>query len=70
MKKVLTIGNADFSGRSLLVSTTDPSTSQDIIVNGDSSVIYDYEIKNYRIEPVFIPSSKVRSKYKHKLKFR
>ena len=70
MKKVAIIGNTDFSGTSLLVSTTDPSTSQDIIVNGDSSVIYDYEIKNYRIDPVFIPNLKIRSKYKRNLKYK
>jgi len=70
MKKVAIIGNTDFSGTSFLANTTDPSTSQAIIVNGDSSVIYDYEIKNYRIDPIFIPNLKIRSKYKRNLKYR
>ena len=70
MKKVAIIGNSDFSGTSLLVSTTDPSTSQDIIVNGDSSVVCDFEIKNYSIDPIFIPNPKIRSKFKRKLKYR
>ena len=69
-KKVAIIGNSDFSGTSLFAHTTDNSTSQEIKVNVDSTVVYDYEIKNYRIEPQFIPSLKIRSKYKRKLKYK
>ena len=70
MKKVAIIGNVDFSGTSLFVKTTDNSTSQSIIVNETDTVVYDYEIKNYRIEPQFIPNPKIRSKYKRNLKYR
>ena len=69
-KKVAIIGNADFSGTSLLAHTTDNSTSHEIKVNGDSTVVYDYKIKNYRIEPQFIQRLKIRSKNKRKLKYR
>ena len=67
-KKVTIIGNSDFSGTSLLAHTTDNSTSQEIKVNGDSTVVY--EIKNYKVNPIFIPRLKIRSKYKRKLKYR
>ena len=70
MKKVAIIGNADFSGTSLFVNTTDNSTSKEVIINENTTVVYDYEIKNYRIEPQFIPNPKIRSKYKRNLKYK
>ena len=63
-KKVAIIGNLGFSGTSLLAHTTDNSTTGEVIINENTTVVYDYEIKNYRIEPQFIPSPKIRSKYK------
>lgn len=70
MKKVAIIGNSDFSGTKLFVKTTDNSTSQEVIINENETVVYDYELKNYRVDPVFIPNNKIRSKYKRNLKFR
>ena len=68
MKKVAIIGNTDFSGTSLFVNTTDNSTSKEVIINENTTVVY--EIKNYRIEPQFIPNPKIRSKYKRNLKYK
>ena len=68
MKKVAIIGNTDFSGTSLFVNTTDNSTSKEVIINENTTVVY--EIKNYRIEPQFIPNLKIRSKYKRSLKYK
>lgn len=70
MKKVAIIGNSDFSGTSLFAHTTDNSTSGEIIINENTTVVYDYELKNYKIDPIFIPSPKIRSKYKRNLKYR
>ena len=68
MKKVAIIGNTDFSGTSLFVNTTDNSTSKEVIINENTTVVY--EIKNYRIEPQFIPNLKIRIKYKRSLKYK
>lgn len=68
MKKVAIIGNSDFSGTSLFVNTTDNSTSKEVIIDENTTVVY--EIKNYRIDPQFIPNKKIRSKYKRNLKYR
>ena len=68
MKKVRIIGNTDYSGTSLLAHTTDNSTSREVIINENTTVVY--EIKNYKVDPIFIPRLKIRSKYKRKLKYR
>ena len=68
MKKVRIIGNTDYSGTSLLAHTTDNSTSREVIINENTIVVY--EIKNYKVDPIFIPRLKIRSKYKRKLKYR
>ena len=67
-KKVTIIGNSDYSGTSLLAHTTDNSTSREVIINENTTVVY--EIKNYKVDPIFIPRLKIRSKYKRKLKYR
>ena len=68
MKKVLIIGNADFSGTILFVNTTDNSTSKEVIIDENTTVVY--EIKNYRIDPQFFPNKKNWSKYKRNLRYR
>lgn len=62
------IGSFDFSGTSLLTHTTDNSTSGEVIINETTPVVY--EIKNYKVDPLFVPNNKVRSKYKRNLKYR
>ena len=70
MKKVAIIGNSDFSGTSLFAHTTDNSTSKEVIINENTTVNYNYELKNYSLQPFFTPSPKIRSKYKRNLKFK
>ena len=67
-KKVAIIGNSDFSGTSLFAHSTDNSTSREVIINENTNVVY--EIKNYKVDPLFVPNLKIRSKYKRKLKYR
>lgn len=68
MKKVAIIGNSDFSVTSLFAHTTDNSTSGEVIINENTTVVY--EIKNYKVDPLFVPNNKIRSKYKRNLKYR
>lgn len=64
MKKVAIIGTA-FIHRKLM--EVEPL---DIIIDDITTQHVDFEIKNYRIEPQFIPNLKIRSKYKRNLKYR
>lgn len=67
-KKVAIIGNSDFYGTNLFANSTDNSTSREVIINENTNVVY--EIKNYKVDPLFVPNLKIRSKYKRKLKYR
>lgn len=64
MKRVAIIGTA-FIPRKLM--EVEPL---DIIVDDTHTQHVDFEIKNYRIDPVFIQNNKIRSKYKRNLKYR
>lgn len=68
MKKVGIVGSFDFSGTTLFTHTTDNSTSGEVIINEATTVVC--EIKNYKVDPLFVPNNKVRSKYKRNLKYR
>ncbi len=64
MKKVAIIGTA-FIPRKLM--EVEPL---DIIIDDITTQHVEFEIKNYRIEPQFIPNQKIRSKYKRNLKYK
>ena len=64
MKKVAIIGTLFMPRKLLEVETLD------IIIDDTTTQHVDFEIKNYRIEPIFIPNLKIRSKYKRTLKYR
>ena len=42
----------------------------DIIIDDTTTQHVEFELKNFRIDPVFIPNNKIRSKYKRNLKYR
>lgn len=42
----------------------------DIIIDDTTTQHVKFEIKNYRVEPQFIPNLKIRSKYKRNLKYK
>ena len=50
MKKIAIIGNSDFSKTGLFAHTTDNSTSGEVIINENTTVVYDYELKNYKVD--------------------
>ena len=64
MKKVAIVGTSFIPRKSIEVEPLD------IIIDDTHTQHVDFEIKNYRIDPVFVPNNKIRSKYKRNLKFR
>lgn len=64
MKKVAIIGNAFDFRKTMEVEPLD------IIIDNTTTQHVEFEIKNYRIEPQFIPNQKIRNKYKRNLKYK
>ncbi|NDP22623.1 MAG: hypothetical protein GZ091_16310 [Paludibacter sp.] len=69
MKKIAIIGNLDY-GQTVFSNRKKIEVDSVELIQEDSTVIYDFEIKNYHIEPLFIPNLKIRSKYKRNLKYK
>jgi len=64
VKRIVIIGTA-FIPRKLM--EVEPL---DIIIDDTTTQHVEFELKNFRIDPVFIPNNKIRSKYKRNLKYR
>lgn len=69
-KKVAIIGGMDYTGTTSFSQDKDDSMSKTVIVNENEVVVYDYKVKNYKVDPIFIPNTKIRSKYKRNLRYR
>lgn len=70
-KKVAIVGSMDYLGTTLFSPDKDDSTSKTIIVNENEVIVFDYELKNYKVvDPIFIPNKRIRNKYKRNLRYR